>query len=156
MAKRAIAIWWIVGTVVMFAGGSAALLVSFETNQGNFLHGHTGTSVALLVLTLSVAASGVILQLVAWAGALSSTHRLADRTWFKVLLWVGAAGIVTSPVVVGGIVWWGLMLAYLVAGPDGTAPATASLAADAARSQEAPPAVDRPAEATTTTEEARA
>jgi hypothetical protein len=40
MAKRAIAIWWIVGTVVMFAGGSAALFVSFETNQGNFLHGH--------------------------------------------------------------------------------------------------------------------
>lgn len=140
MAKRAIAIWWIVGTVVMFAGGSAALFVSFETNQGNFLHGHTGTSVALLVVSLSVAAAGLILQLVAWTGALFNTHLLAGKTWFKVLLWVGIAGIVTSPIVVGGLVWWGLMLAYLVGGPDGTAPAPASLPADAAHSQAAPAA----------------
>lgn len=83
MAKRAIAIWWIVGTVVMFAGGSAALFVSFETKQGNFLHGHTGTSVALLVVSISIAAAGVILQLVAWTGALFNTHLLAGRTWFK-------------------------------------------------------------------------
>jgi hypothetical protein len=135
MAKRAIAIWWIVGTVVMFAGGLPALVVSFETNQGNFLHGHTGTSVALLVVSLSVAAAGVILQLVAWTGALFNTRLVADRTWFKVLLWVGIAGIVTSPIVVGGLVWWGLMLVYLVGGPDGTAPAPASLPADAARYQ---------------------
>jgi len=68
-------------------------------------------------------------------GALFNTHLLADRTWFKVLLWVGIAGIVTSPVVVGGLVWWGLMLAYLVGGPDGTAPAPASLPAGAAHYQ---------------------
>jgi hypothetical protein len=138
MAKRAIAIWWIVGTVVMFAGGSAALFVSFETNQGDYLHGHTGTSLALLVVSISIAAAGVILQLVAWTGALFNTHLLAGKTWFQVLLWVGIAGIVTSPVVVGGLVWWGLMLAYLVGGPDGTAPAPASLPADATRSQAAP------------------
>ena len=47
----------------------------------------------------------------------------------------GIAGIVTSPVVVGGLVWWGLMLAYLIGGPDGTAPAPASLPADAAHYQ---------------------
>jgi hypothetical protein len=138
MAKRAIAIWWIVGTVVMFAGGSAALFVSFETKQGNFLHGHTGTSVALLVVSISIAAAGVILQLVAWTGALFNTHLLAGKTWFQVLLWVGVAGIVTSPIVLGGLVWWGLMLTYLVGGPDGTAPAPASLPADATRSQAAP------------------
>jgi hypothetical protein len=89
--------------------------------------------VALLVVSISVAAAGVTLQLVAWTGALSNTHLLAGKTWFQVLLWVGIAGIVTSPTVVGGLVWWGLMLACLIGGPDGTAPA--SLPADAAHYQ---------------------
>jgi hypothetical protein len=94
--------------------------------------------VALLVVSISIAAAGVILQLVAWTGALFNTHLLAGKTWFQVLLWVGVAGIVTSPIVLGGLVWWGLMLTYLVGGPDGTAPAPASLPADATRSQAAP------------------
>jgi hypothetical protein len=121
MEKRSIRIWWIVGSVVMFAGMFAALFVSFETGSGRFLNGKTGTSVALLAVGLSVAGIGIILQLVAWIGALFNTSGLEEKTWFKLLLWLGIVGIVTSPIVVGGLLWWSLMLAYLVGGPDGRA-----------------------------------
>lgn len=119
MEKRVIKTWWIWGTVVMFAGFVAALLVSLETDQGRVLNGKTGTSVALLVFALSIAAIGVILQLVAWIGALFNARLLEDETWYKLLLWLGIVGIVTSPVVIGALLWWTLMLVYLVGGPDG-------------------------------------
>ena len=153
MVKRTIAIWWIVGTVVMFAGGLAILFVALETGTGSALHGHTGVSAALLAASITVAAVGVILQLVAWTGAVFNTHLLADKRWFKVLLWVGLAGIVTSPFVVGALTWWGLMLAYLVGGPDGTVPALASHPAVGTLTQAL--AVQRPAEAAETAEESR-
>jgi hypothetical protein len=153
MVKRTIAIWWIVGTVVMFAGGLAILFVALETGQGGALHGHTGVSAALLAASITVAAVGVILQLVAWTGAVFNTHLLADKRWFKVLLWVGLAGIVTSPFVVGALTWWGLMLAYLVGGPDGTLPTVASHPAAGTSIQA--PAAQRPAEAAETTEDLR-
>jgi hypothetical protein len=121
MEKRVIKTWWIWGTVVMFAGFVAALLVSFETDQGHLLNGKTGTSVALLALAISIAAIGVILQLVAWIGALFNAHLLQDKIWYKLLLWLGIVGIVTSPVVIGGLLWWTLMLVYVVAGADGKA-----------------------------------
>jgi hypothetical protein len=38
--------------------------------------------------------------------------------WCNLLLWVGLVGLVTSPIVVGGLLWWGLLLAYLIGGPD--------------------------------------
>ncbi|HSP08747.1 MAG TPA: hypothetical protein VLU92_04040 [Candidatus Dormibacteraeota bacterium] len=119
MAKRAITIWWIVGSVVMFVGFVAALSVSYATNQGNFLNGHTGVSVALLVLSISILFIGVTLQLVAWVGSLVNARLLADKMWFKVLLWVGIAGIVTSPLVIGGLLFWALMLVYVINGADG-------------------------------------
>jgi hypothetical protein len=119
MEKRLIKTWWIWGTVVMFAGSAAALLVSFETDPGRLLNGETGISVTLLALAISIAAIGVILQLVAWIGALFNAHQLQDKTWYKLLLWLGIVGIVTSPVVIGGLLWWTLMLVYVVAGPDG-------------------------------------
>ncbi len=118
MAKRTVKIWWVVGTVVMLVGGFAALFVSFSTDPGNFLNGRTGMSVALLVLCISVAACGVILQLVAWIGALFNAHMLADRMWFNLLLWLGIAGILTSPIVIGALTWWTLMLVYLIGGSE--------------------------------------
>jgi hypothetical protein len=84
MVKRTIAVWWIVGTIVMFAGGLAILFVAIETGTGGALHGHTGASAALLAASITVAAVGVILQLVAWTGAVFNTHLLADKKWFKV------------------------------------------------------------------------
>ena len=79
MEKRVITTWWIWGTVVMFAGSAAALLVSFETDQGRLLNGKTGTSVALLALALSIAAIGVILQLVVQAAPVAGDRRDRDQ-----------------------------------------------------------------------------
>lgn len=121
MVKRTIGIWWIAGTVAALAGTAGALLVAFETNPGNALHGHTATAVALLVVSLAVLGGGGIALLVAWIGALVNTHLLADRTWFNDLLWLGIVGLVLSPVVVGGVLLWSLLLAYLHSGPDGKA-----------------------------------
>ncbi len=122
MSKRVIAIMWAAGTVIMVAGGWALLSVASQAKPGNSLHDHPVAATALLAVCYAVALTGVALGLVAWAGALARTYRLARKTWFHVLLWLGTAGLVTSPLVVGGVVWWGLMLTYLVAGPDGTVP----------------------------------
>lgn len=125
MSKRVIAIVWAAGTVIMVAGGWALLFVASLARPGNSLHDHPVASMALLAVCYSVALTGVALGLVAWAGALASTHKLARKTWFRALLWLGIAGLATSPLVIGGVVWWGLMLTYLVAGPDGTNPPAA-------------------------------
>lgn len=59
-----------------------------------------------------------------------NTHRLVDRKWFHVLLWGGFAGylvilatlgIFWPTDVVGGLITWGVMIPYLVAGPNGMA-----------------------------------
>jgi hypothetical protein len=121
MTKRRISAWWIAGTVAALAGTTGALLVAYATNPGNALHGHTGTAVALLAASFLVLGGGGIALLVAWVGALVNTHRLADRTWFNRLLWLGIVGLVFSPVVVGGLLWWGLLAAYLRNGPDSKA-----------------------------------
>jgi hypothetical protein len=121
MSKRTIGIWWTAGTIAALAGTAGALLVAFATNPGNALHGHTGTAVALLLASFLVLGGGGVALLVAWVGALVNTHLLADKTWFNRLLWLGIMGLVFSPIVVGGLLSWGLMLAYLRSGPDGKA-----------------------------------
>jgi hypothetical protein len=122
MPKRVIAVLWVAGTVIMVAGGWALLSVASQAKPGNSLHDHPVASITLLALCYSVTLTGVALGLVAWAGALASTYRLERKTWFHILLWLGTAGLAASPLVIGGVVWWGLMLIYLVGGPDRPAP----------------------------------
>ena len=61
-----------------------------------------------LIAALAVI-GGLIGGLVSWIGALLNTSRSEDKTWFSVLL-------------VLGLVSFGLvaMIAYVIAGPDGT------------------------------------
>jgi hypothetical protein len=118
MPKRVIAVLWAAGTVIIVAGGWALLSVASQAKAGNSLHDHPVAAITLLALCYSVALAGVALGLVAWAGALANTYRLERKTWFHILLWLGAAGLATSILVIGGVVWWGLILIYLVAGPD--------------------------------------
>jgi len=118
MAKRTITIWWVAGSIVMFVGFFGSFFVAAATNSGNPLNGQ---SAPLLFLSLIVAFSGVMLQLVAWIGALFNSYSLADKLWFHVLLWLGIVGIVTSPIVIGGLLWWALMLVYLIGAADGKA-----------------------------------
>ncbi len=67
-----------------------------------------------------VAGAGILVQMAAWIGAVVNTHRLTDKTWFNLLLWIGIIGILTSPLFgIGAMAWWGVTIAYLVAGPDG-------------------------------------
>jgi len=62
-------------------------------------------------------AGGAIGQFIAWIGALFNTVQLADKIWVIVLLLTGLFSF--------GFV---AMIAYLVAGPDGTAQAPTPLA----------------------------
>jgi hypothetical protein len=67
-----------------------------------------------------------------------NAKRLAEKTWFQVLLWGGIIGylvvllslsmvigrwgytaVMWPGYMVGGLIGWGLMLPYLIRGPDG-------------------------------------
>lgn len=78
--------------------------------------GWTMAAVALVGVVVLIGAS--IGQLVAWIGAVMNTFLLEDKTWFMILLLLGLLSF--------GVV---AMIAYLVAGPDGTDPAAQRTAA---------------------------
>jgi hypothetical protein len=133
MDKRMITKWWIWGLVAMIPGGIlipasiAALAAHLETvtivtpgNWANFVpDDYSWTMVILIVLGSIFAGAGIIAQLVSWIGAVLNTRRLADRRWFNALLWGGIVGIVTTPLFgLGALIAGGLMIAYLVGGPD--------------------------------------
>jgi hypothetical protein len=70
------------------------------------------TLLSLMGLGMLVIAAGAIAQFVAWIGAVLNTANLPDKGWFIVLLVVGLLGF---PFIV--------TLIYVIAGPDGAAPA---------------------------------
>jgi hypothetical protein len=129
MTKRTITTWWLIGLVVLVVGGLLALFSSLAlashigaaTNNFqpgvNYVPDSTFWAlVSFIVLGGIAILGGIVVQFVAWIGAVINTNRLMDKTWFNILLWVGIAGIV-----LGALVWWGLMIAYIVGGPDGRA-----------------------------------
>jgi hypothetical protein len=69
------------------------------------------TMIAIAGLALLTILGGAIGGLVAWIGALLNTSHLEDRTWFIILLILGVFSF--------GFI---AMIAYVIAGPDGTAP----------------------------------
>jgi hypothetical protein len=116
---RGWAFWAIAGGVV---GTFLMLLISHLTNRGGPLEGQVWLSLTLLLLAGAPIGAGVIALAAAWFGALFNTHQLADRSWFNVLLWSGIVGIATSPVFgVGALIGFGVLIAYVLAGPDGLA-----------------------------------
>ncbi len=136
MTKRTITIMWLVGIGVMIVGGLLALfstlaLVShIGTLTNNFQPGVTmypdvyfWTLISFIVLGGIAVLGGTVVQLIAWIGAVINTNHLVDKTWFNIMLWVGVAAIVLSLLTagLGTLVGWGLMIAYLVGGPDGMA-----------------------------------
>jgi hypothetical protein len=122
MTKREIRNWWIAGFVVELVALAGSLVVPFATHPGGFLHGHLGASVTILILSGVVALAGVIVQVVAWIKALANTRRLEDRTWHDRLFRWGVIGGLTTPLLgVGAFICYGVMIAYLVDGPDGMA-----------------------------------
>jgi predicted phage tail protein len=59
------------------------------------------------------AVAGGLLQLVAWVAAVVKTNRMTDKTWFTVLLLGGLVAVILAPV------GFAVMLAHVLAGPDG-------------------------------------
>jgi hypothetical protein len=131
MTKISITRMWIAGLIVLIVGlivGGIGLGMML-TNGGTWTPAATGngsefvpsynnyfwTTVWVLVAGFTVAAVGGIVQMVAWIGALVNTYQLADKAWFIVLLAGGLLGLAF------GLISFATMVAYLVAGPDGTA-----------------------------------
>jgi hypothetical protein len=67
-----------------------------------------GTLIWLAVASLLITA-GSLAALASWVAALLNTARLQDRTWFIALLGLGLISL-----------GWFAMIAYVVAGPDGS------------------------------------
>ena len=133
MVKATITRTWITGLVLLAAGAivcaaSVALILGYA---GTFTSTPTGlayvprtdgffwTLIAVCALGCLAALVGFIVQVAAWIGALINTNRLADKTWFFVLLVTGVLAFtcIFAPVA------FAAMVAYLVAGSDGFAAA---------------------------------
>ena len=135
MTKRTITIIWLVGIGVMVGGGLLALFTGLALAShigaltNNFQSGATyvpdstfWTLVSFAILGAIAVLGGIVTQFVAWIGAVINTNHLVDKTWFNILLWCGVAAIVLSLLTgLGALVGWGLMIVYLVGGPDGMA-----------------------------------
>ena len=121
MTKSTVTRLFVGSVIALVAGlvlGFAAVLVAFASDSlvmsGPDVVGIEPTAVAwsmvgLAVLAVLAIVGGAIGGLVSWIGALLNTAMLEDKTWFVLLL-------------VLGILSFGLvaMIAYVIAGPDGT------------------------------------
>jgi len=109
----------IAGAVLAFAAVWIAYANGVFVMEGPDVVGVQASPFAWSMVGLALVAAlavvgGFIGGLVSWIGALLNTAQVEDKTWFIVLL-------------VLGLVSFGLvaMIAYVIAGPDGTQPATA-------------------------------
>ncbi|HEX8983450.1 MAG TPA: hypothetical protein VF792_11800 [Ktedonobacterales bacterium] len=131
MKKATITRIWIAGLVVLVIGlviGGISLGMML-TNGGHWepaatgngsdfiptMNGYFWTTLGFVITGFTVALAGFVVQVVAWIGALLNTNRLADKTWFWIMLGSGLLAFVTGPVGLAG------MIAYIIVGPDGMA-----------------------------------
>ena len=111
-----------IGSLIAFGSGAilaiAAVLIALASNvfviDGPDVVGVRSSALAWTLLGLGIVSviammGGLISGLVAWIGALLNTWQLESRTWFAVLLLTGIFNF--------GFV---AMVAYVIAGPDGT------------------------------------
>jgi hypothetical protein len=99
---------------LMLANGGQWVQDPYVSNNWNFyptLNSYFWTTLSFAVIGSLVVAAGLVVQLVAWVGALVNTYRLADKLWFVVLLVGGLLGISFIPV------GWAVMIAYIIAQP---------------------------------------
>lgn len=115
------------GSVVAVIAGAflafAAVWIAYANGafvmSGPDVIGIQATPQAWTIIGLGIVAAlamiaGFIGGLVSWIGALLNTAQLEDKTWFIVLLVLGLFSF--------GLV---AMIAYVIAGPDGTKPTAA-------------------------------
>ena len=121
MSKKNITRLFVAAVVAVGAGlvlGFAALGTALATDAIDFggsyvidVNGGPGawTALGLVIVGSLVILSGTVAAVVSWLGALLNTWQLEDKMWFWSLLALGLLGF--------GVV---AMIAYVVAGPDGT------------------------------------
>lgn len=103
--------------VLFFVAGAVALSSGVFVMSGPDVVGvqpsaFGGTMIALAAIALLAMAAAGTVQFVAWIGAVLNTAQVVDKTWFVVILVLGLVGL-----------GFPAMVAYAIAGPDGTAPA---------------------------------
>ncbi|HSR26045.1 MAG TPA: hypothetical protein VLW53_21000, partial [Candidatus Eisenbacteria bacterium] len=108
MKKATVVKTWLSGLAVLLAAGAVASIATVAwlghvagiTADGSSYQpdGFFWTTVVIWWAAGLAAVAGIAIQVAAWIGAVMNTHRLADKTWFNVMLWLGIVGIVTSPV----------------------------------------------------------
>ena len=121
MSKKSVTRLFVGATVAVVAGvvlGVAALWAALASDAidlggSNYIdvNGGSGawTALALVIVGSLVMLGGTIAAVVSWIGALLNTWQLEDKLWFGALLAGGLLGV--------GVL---AMIAYVVAGPDGT------------------------------------
>jgi hypothetical protein len=121
MSKKKITRLFVAAVVAVGAGlvlGFAALGTALATDAIDFggsyvidVNGGSGawTALGLVIVGSLVILGGTVAAVVSWLAALLNTWQLEDKMWFWSLLALGLLGF--------GVV---AMIAYVVAGPDGT------------------------------------
>ena len=121
MSKKSVTRLFVGATVAVVAGvvlGVAALWAALASDAidlggSNYIdvNGGSGawTALALVIVGSMVMLGGTIAAVVSWIGALLNTWQLEDKLWFASLLALGLLGF--------GVI---AMIAYVLAGPDGT------------------------------------
>ena len=95
------ALWAALASDAIDIGGSYVI----DVNGGS----GAWTALALVIVGTLALVVGSVAAIVSWIGALLNTWQLEDKAWFASLLALGLLGF--------GVV---AMIAYVVAGPDGT------------------------------------
>ena len=121
MSKQNVARLFVGAIVAVVAGialGAAAVLAALASDAIDLggsehidVNGGSGawTALGLLIVGSLAILGGTVAAVVSWIAALLNTWQLEDKAWFASLLALGLLGF--------GVV---AMIAYLVAGPDGT------------------------------------
>lgn len=124
MTKDTVTKFFVGGLIAVFAGVFIAIVAvwaAFASGQfvmdGPDVTGVRFTAFGWWMVALMIAGGlamlgGAIAGLVAWIGALINTAQLPDKAWFVLLLVLGLLSF--------GFI---AMVAYVIAGPDGTQPA---------------------------------
>lgn len=110
-----------VGAIVASAAGLALVLAAIWAAVASDLVG----TLTLVVVGSLIMVAGAVGGVVSWIGALFNTARLDDKTWFLSLLVLGlfSCGLLA-------------MVAYVLAGPDGTQRGTTGAGIAPARTQQ--------------------
>jgi hypothetical protein len=104
---------------LMLANSGQWVQDPYVPNNWNFyptLNSYFWTTLSIAIVGGLIVAAGLIVQLVAWVGALVNTYHLVDKLWFVVLLVGGLVGISFIPI------GWAVMIAYIIAQPQEITP----------------------------------